>query len=100
MKLIQSDDRLIQQFQTNVREVVDPLSQNPLAQGRLLSNISIKTGITNIIPTGLNKVLTGWFVTRLTVNAVIWDSQNSNTTPSQNLQLLCSADCVISLYVF
>lgn len=100
MKLIHSSDRLIQQLQTNVREAIDPLAQNPLAQGLLLSNVSLLTGVTNIIPTGLNRVLIGWFITRLTTNTVIWDSQDLNTTPTQNLQLLCSSDCTISIYVF
>lgn len=100
MKLIQSTDRLLNQFQTNVREVLEPIAQNPIVQGQLLSNVILKTGITNVIPTGLNRNLIGWIITRLNADSVIWDSQDINSTPNQNLQLLCSADCIISLYVF
>jgi len=100
MKLLHFPDRLTQQFQTNVREAIDPLTNNPLSQGHLISNILLKSGITNVIPIGLNQPLLGWFITRLSTNSVIWDSQDLNNTPSQNLQLLCSADCTISLFVF
>lgn len=100
MKLIHSEDRLINQFQTNVREVVEPLAENALAGGVLLQNVALLTGVTNVIPTTLNKNLTGWLVTRLSANSVIWDSQATNPTPSQNLQLLCSANCLVSLYLF
>lgn len=100
MKLIQSNDRLIQQFQTNVKEVLDPIANNPLSKGHILSNIKLVSGITNIIPTGLNRTLVGWFLTRLNGNSVIWDSQLENKTPAQNLQLLCSADCIVSIFVF
>lgn len=100
MKLIQTNDRLIQQFQTNVREVVDPLINNPITNGVFINKITLLAGITNVIPTTLNKNLTGWMVSRLNANSIIWDSQDLNTTPNQNLQLHCSADCIISLYVF
>ncbi len=100
IKLIQSPDRLIQLFQSNVLEAINPLTQNPLAQGYLLQNVALTTGITNVLPTRLNRPLTGWFVTRLNANSIIWDSQALNKTPAQNLQLLCSADCLIDIYVF
>lgn len=100
MKLLQFPDRLTQQFQTNVREAIDPLIKNPLANGHLLSNISLLAGITNVVPIGLTQPLAGWFLTRLKSNSIVWDSQDSNLTPSQNLQLLCSADCVVSIFVF
>jgi hypothetical protein len=100
IKLIQTKDRLIQQFQQNVREVVEPLAANLITQGHFISNVSLTTGITNIIPTGLNQNLNGWIVTRNSANSVIWDKQDSNPTPSQTLDLLCSANCIITLYVF
>ncbi len=100
MKLIYLEDRVISQFQTNVREVLDTWTNNPLSGGKLLSNVAIKTGVTNIIPIGLSQPLVGWYVTRLNANSIIWDSQDLNTTPSQNLQLLCSTDCTVSLYIF
>jgi hypothetical protein len=100
MKLIQSNDRLLQQLQSNVQEILDPLQSNPLYQGRLLSNISLRAGVTNIIPTGLNRKLIGWFATRLDSNSVIWDSQTTIPTPNLNLLLQCSNDCIISLYIF
>ncbi len=100
MKLIYSPDRLMQQLQTNVREVLEPIAANQITQGQLLANVILKSGVTNIVPIGINRPLTGWFTTRLSANSVVWDSQSANTTPSQNLLLHCSADCVVSLYVF
>lgn len=100
IKRIQTTDRLVLQMQTNLIEVLDPLVNNPLSKGHLINNISLISGITNVVPTGLNRNLVGWFLTRLNGNSVIWDSQLENKTPSQNLQLLCSADCIVSIFVF
>ncbi len=100
MKLVQSPDRLLLQLQSNVRVVLEPIAANPIVQGHLIPNVVLKAGMTNIIPVGLNNPVTGWFTTRLSANSVIWDNQIANNTPSQNLWLLCSVDCTISLYVF
>lgn len=100
MKLIQSTDRLIQQFQNNVRVVLEPIEHNLITQGTYLNNISLTSGVTNVVPTNLNRILTGWMLTRVNASTTVWDSQNLNTTPTQNLQLHCSSSCIVSLYVF
>ena len=100
LKRVQTTDFDLNQVQTNLIEVLGPIAANQITQGRLIANVQLITGITNIIPIGLTQPLTGWIVTRLNTSSNIWDSQNLNKTPSQNLQLLCSVNCIISLYVF
>lgn len=100
MKQLKFPDRLTQQFQTNVLEVLSPIEQNPISQGHFLNNMRLYSGMTNVVPTGLDAVLRGWIISRLSSNSIIWDSQNNNPTPAQNLWLNCSADCLVSIYVF
>ena len=100
IKLIQSSDRLIQQFQSNVQDSLDPLTNNNLLKGVFVSNVVLRTGITNIVPTNLNRNVLGYIVTRSNAGSLIWDTQELNKTPSQNLQLICSADVTVTLYIF
>lgn len=100
MKLVQSGDRIIQQFQTNVNEVLNPMERNVLLQGTFINNVQLDSAKTNIIPLGLNKVFSGYLITKLNANSVIWDTQVDNNTPNQTLYLNCSADCTVNLYVF
>ena len=99
MNIIQTNDRLLQQIQTNVKTVLDPIANNLITQGHILSNVQLING-TNIIPTGLDRKLLGWIITRLNGTASIYDSQNSNLTPTQNLILVSSANVIVDIYVF
>lgn len=100
IKLVQSSDRIIQQIQLNIQEVVDPLTKNNLLSGVFIKNVQLKAGITNIVPTTINRNVIGYLVTRLNAGSLIWDTQDSNPTPTQNLQLMCSVDVTVTLYIF
>lgn len=97
---LQTSDRLIDQIQTNLGNVINPIASNLLVQGHFINNVILIAGITNIIPTGLNQNLNGWMITRLRGNSIIWDEQDTNPTPNQNLQLICSANVTVDLYIF
>lgn len=99
MKKVQTQDRLLQQIQTNIADILDPISSNLLVQGHFIKNIQLISG-TNTIPTGLNQNLNGWIITRLRSLATIYDNQDNNITPSQNLILISNASTNIDLYVF
>lgn len=99
IKRVQIEDRLLQQMQTNLIEAINPTLNNLLVQGLFLQKVSLSAG-SNIIPTMLNRPLNGWFITRQRASASVYDTQDTNLTPSQNLVLVASAPVVVDLYVF
>lgn len=99
-KKIQSNDFLLNQIQSNITDAINPLINNLITQGHFINNISLTSGIQNIVPLGQTNIFNGWVLTRQNSNSVVWDSQATNNTPNKNLILNCSANCIISLYVF
>lgn len=97
--LVQTPDRTINQLQQNIKQAVDPVINNPLTQGQLLTSIALTSG-TNVINHGLGRKLQGWIVVGQGSAASFYDSQATN--PSQNLTLIlvASAGVTINLYVF
>lgn len=80
--------------------IIDPIIANPLNNGLILKNISLKTG-NNVINHKLGRKLQGWYTVRVRNNAVtLYDTQDANQTPQLTLSLNASADCVIDLAVF
>ena len=75
---------------------LDPLIKNVLTQGKLISNISIITGVNNINHL-LSKKQTGFFITDINAAAVIYRSQPFN---DKILTLTSNAPCVISVWMF
>lgn len=95
----QTKDRQLNQFQKTLASALTPLTSFPTCGSVLLTKVSLVTG-TNTIPTQLNTNLQGWYVVRLRANVQIWDSQDSNTSPSQTLILNASGPVVVDLVVF
>lgn len=87
------------QLQQNLKQAMDPLLQNPLLDGRIISAVSLVTG-DNTIDHGLSRPLQGWFRVLDDAGPVLYDKQNTNTTPSTTLILNSSGAAIISLYVY
>lgn len=96
---IQSDDRVISQLQNNIVPPLNKLIAMPLNQGVILKSISLASGA-NQIPHGLGRALQGWSIVRQRSLASIYDTQDSNTLPSSNLNLVSSAAVTVDIYVF
>lgn len=95
----QSDDRDFQLMQSAWATQLNPLIAAPFAQGVFLENVSLATGL-NSINHKLGHPLRGWIVTRLKASATLFDTQDTNVTPSVTLDLNASAPVVVSLFVF
>lgn len=96
---VQTNDRNINQLQQNIITSINPLIKNPLNSGQILQNVKLAIGM-NVIPTGLNRKLQGWFVVRLRALSDIYDQQDNNSNPGVTLLLNSSAQVVVDLYVF
>ncbi len=78
---------------------LNPLLANPLVNGRLLQEITVKSGANTINHT-LGKKLQGYFVVLNSANVTFYDSQLTNQMPDLTLILNASGPAVITLYVF
>lgn len=96
---VQTDDREVNQLQSNIISALNPLLNNPLLFGSILTEQDLAVG-TNIIKHGLNRTLQGWFLVRKRATADVWDSQDTNPTPNSTLILNASAAVTVDLYVF
>lgn len=77
-------------------QALNPILANPILQGRLLTNIILVNGST-YINHGLNRNLTGWFLTDQSALANIYRSKPFN---SSTLTLTSDAAVTVSMWVF
>lgn len=78
---------------------IEPVINNPANNSIILKNISLVSG-TNVINHKLGQKLVGWKTTRVRALATIYDTQDSNPTPTLTLILVASAPVTIDLEVF
>lgn len=78
---------------------INPVLKNPLVNGRVISNISIVTGV-NVINHGLGAKLQGYFPVLNDSNVTFYDNQATNSMSDLTLNLVASGPATISLYVF
>ncbi len=91
--------RVINQLITNLNSIFQYNKNKVQLDSILLQQVELKVGLNNI-PHTLNKVLTGWTITRLRGAASIYDSQDINTNKSTYLQLVSDVDVIVDLIVF
>lgn len=84
-----------------VRDTVEELRQKPFISGRQIENIDLTSG-TNTIKHGLGREVSGYVITRKSLNVDIYDAISSPGTVDISVYLpLVSASTVnIDLWVF
>lgn len=92
-------DRILAMLQSQWANSLDPVLANPLVQGQLLPNITVATG-SNTINHKLSRKLQGYIVVMQSAPATFYDTQATNPTPAQTLQLVSSGPAVLTLWVF
>lgn len=97
--LVVTQNKDLNNFQTQLGSVLQPILNNPIVLGTALKNVALNNGSTTI-PTTINRTLQGWFLTRVRGQATVWDSQDSNPSPSQTLLLNSNAAVVVDIWVF
>jgi hypothetical protein len=99
-KKLNLSDKVVSRFQDNVSNSIHDLATTPIIQGNLLKNVVLVAGTTSIIEHKLGRNIEGWVVVGKSANSNIWDAQSSNAAPTLTLNLNCSADVTINLWVF
>jgi hypothetical protein len=66
----------------------------------ILTQVQLQVG-SNQIPHTLNRTLSGWQIVRMrNVQAIVWDTQDTNANPGTYLQLTSNAAVVVDILVF
>lgn len=99
LPIFRTDDKDLVMLQTNWTRTLNPVIANPLNQGSILKDVSLKTG-SNVINHLLGQKLQGWSLVRQRAAASIYDNQDSNQSPQLTLVLVSSADVSVDLMVF
>lgn len=94
-----TSDRNLSLLQTNWSSSLNPILNNPLVSGQLLTGISLGSG-TTIVNHRLGRKLQGWITVGIDGAAQIYDNQASNQSPQLTLSLTSDAAVIVSLWVF
>jgi hypothetical protein len=82
------------QLQTAVRDVLEPITANPILDYVLIKDLSITGSLA--ISHGLQRPVQGWVITRLKTNSVIYEISSTD----MYLTLAASAPAVVDVYIF
>lgn len=99
-KKIEIEDEVLSRMQDNVEQAISLLPSTDIIQGRLIKSVSLLSASTVKVSHKLGRPPLGWIIVRQRASAIIWDSQDSNANPSLTLDLNCSANVTVDLYVF
>lgn len=103
LKKVQTSDQTLSLVQDFVDQALTPLQKSPLTGGRILPDITLTTGVDNLVPHFLG------YVPRLVlpmipnVSTTIWSpitaTLNGTSASSEVINLRCSATCVVNIWV-
>lgn len=93
---MQTESREVNQLQSNIATVLNPLLSNPLLNGSFLTGIALISG-TTVIAHGLGRTPQGWMLTDINGAATVYRSAAFN---SSTLSLTSDASVTVNLYVF
>lgn len=96
---LQSTDQTLNLVQDNLIRTLNPVFDTPTLGGQILTKVPLVIG-SNSINHKLGRNLVGWQIVRQRALASIYDTQDTNTTPSITLNLVSDAIVVVDLYVF
>ena len=85
------------ELQRLARDVADVYSQ-PILDGHLIENLQLTSGEPLVVNHGLARRIRGYFITRKSAAADIFDTNTSQ--PARSIQLESTADVTISIWVF
>ena len=81
-----------------VREKLLP--RLPILDGNLIENVSLTAGQTNVIEHGLGRQFRGVLLALNSANANVWFNQAANSQATTHVHVQCSANCIVSLWIF
>lgn len=99
-KKVDIEDQIIARFQDNVAAAISTLPETEIIQGRIVKNVELLAASTVKVSHKLGRVLIGWTIVRQRASSIVWDLQDANKNPNLTLDLKCSADCTVDIWVF
>lgn len=97
-KRVRSSNQEIADLSDSVGDFADQVVRIPYLNGVILKDVSLTTGVDNLIGHTLNRAYQGWILTAKSANANVW--QEESDLPDRLLNLRSSANVTISLLVF
>lgn len=104
---LRTGDPSIDRIQTNIAsafaKILAKISASDVFGGTLVKGISLTTGQDNIVSHGLGRIPKIWILSGLDSNATVWSPVtavlNGASSNATSLNLRCSANCTVSLWV-
>lgn len=100
---IQFEDQPISLFQDNVGNALIPLQAMPMVGGVLISNISLVTAQDNFVKHTLGRFPFIFFIGNLNAQSTVWSPAstdlNGKNWNNSVINLRCSANCIVSMWI-
>ena len=92
-------DKETSKLQSNLEIFLKQLENLPIVDAVLLSDIALSSSGVTKVDHKLGRKPIGWIIAGQNANATIWED-TSNTTPTSTLDLNCSSDVTVNLWIF
>lgn len=100
-KTINTDSRDLNIVQDNISNAVSSLPGNEILNGRIEKGVVLLAAKNpNVISHKLDRIPNGYIVIKRSADSRVWDSQSTNTIQDKTLNLKCSADVTVDLWIF
>jgi len=99
-KKVNSDNEQLNKMQENVSQALLPVLGSAILDGVLLTEIELTTGQANLIEHKLGRRPLGWIAVRKRAESTLWDNQNANLLNNRTLDLRCSSNVTVDLWIF
>lgn len=96
-KQLNTESAELNRVQDNVSSSLDPIIGLPILNGTLVESVALFAGQDNNVSHMLGRKARGWILARQDSNSVVWEK--AAVLPERQLNLWCSANCTISLWV-
>lgn len=93
------EDQETSKLQTNLEIFFKQLETIALLDGVLLRDVELTSGSATKVQHKLARKPIGWMLAGQDANANIWED-TSNTTPNSTIDLNCSANVTVNIWIF
>lgn len=95
LSLLLTDSRELNQVQQNIKNVLQPVFNNPMLFGVSRQSVVVGSG-SNVIEHGLGHDVNGWIVTDINAAVTLYRSASN----AQTITLVSSGTATVDLYIY
>jgi len=99
-KKLELENKELNKLQSNIELTFTPIINSEIINGILIRNLNLTTGQDNIVAHKLGRKALGYIIVKKSDESTIWDVDSETFSEKNFLILNCSADVVVSLWVF